>query len=199
MDEPVLLVRVERLDESRVRVLSPDVGLWSDHPHLGALLGPGSKIGILARLTRRAALLLPDGTAGVVSGPLPRDRSVAVEYGQLLFELSPVGGAAWEQSVEADAGRLGHPVAADLPAGARAIVSPTDGTFYHRPAADAPPFVQVGGTVRRGQAIGLVEVMKTFNHVLYGGPGFPDEAQVVEVRCGDAEEVRAGQVLVVVR
>ena len=53
--------------------------------------------------------------------------------------------------------------------------------------------------VRRGDAVGLVEVMKTFNQILYQGPGFPDQAEVVEVRLQDAEEVRAGQVLVVVR
>ena len=41
--------------------------------------------------------------------------------------------------------------------------------------------------------------MKTFNQIVYGGGGFPEEATVVEVRCGDAEEVAAGQVLVVVR
>jgi biotin carboxyl carrier protein len=53
--------------------------------------------------------------------------------------------------------------------------------------------------VRRGDAVGLVEVMKTFNQILYDGPGFPEEAEVVEVRCEDGQEVRVGEVLVVVR
>jgi hypothetical protein len=41
--------------------------------------------------------------------------------------------------------------------------------------------------------------MKTFNQILYDGPGCPEEAEVVEVRCEDAQEVSAGQILVVVR
>ena len=45
----------------------------------------------------------------------------------------------------------------------------------------------------------LLEVMKTFNQIGYGGAGFPEDAEVVEVRVADRDEVRAGQVLVVVR
>ena len=58
---------------------------------------------------------------------------------------------------------------------------------------------EVGGRVKRGQPIGLVEVMKTFNQILYDGPGFPDEAEVVEIRAEDAQEVGVGQILIVVR
>ena len=47
--------------------------------------------------------------------------------------------------------------------------------------------------------MGLVEVMKTFNQILYDGPGFADQAEVLEIRCEDAQEVHAGEVLIVVR
>jgi acetyl-CoA carboxylase biotin carboxyl carrier protein len=87
----------------------------------------------------------------------------------------------------------------DLPEGARAIVSPTDGFFYRRPSPDAEPFVEIGARIRPGQPLGLVEVMKTFNQILYGGPGLPDEAEILEFRAGDGAEVHAGQVLIVVR
>ena len=199
MDDPVLLVRVdaEPRGERRI-VVSPGVGWWSGHPHPGAFVGPGSSIGTLAHLNRRFALLLPEGAAGIVADTLPRDRSVAVEFGQTLLHLLPVD-ADSTAGIAADAGRLGHPATAGLPAGTWAVVSPTDGTFYPRPTPDAPPFVEQGSRVRSGQPLGLVEVMKTFNQVLYGGPGFPEEASVVEVRCRDSEEVRAGQVLFVVR
>ena len=79
------------------------------------------------------------------------------------------------------------------------MVSPTDGTFYRGPAPGTRPFVEPGSRVRAGQPLGLVEVMKTFNQIPYGGPGLPEEAEVVEIRCGDAEEVHAGQVLMFVR
>jgi len=196
--EEVLLARVERDTDGSLRVLSPGVGLWSDLPHGGALLGPGSQIGRLRRLTRRARLVLPEGAAGRLAHTPARDREVAVEYGQCLFMLTPVGAGAAEIPDE-DAAALGRPAGADLPAGARAVVSPTDGAYYARPSPDAPPFVRPGARVREGQPVGLVEVMKTFNQILYGGPGFPAEAEVLEVRAADGEEVRAGQVLVVVR
>ncbi len=198
MDGLVLLVRVEKDSDGTLRVLSPGVGFWSAHPRSGAHVGPGSRIGSLEHLNRRFSLLLPEGAAGVVRGPLPRDRAVAVEFAEPLFVLAPIATGSGA-TVENDAGRLGHPADSGLAPGTWAVVSPTDGTFYRRASADAAPFVDVGGRVRGGQPVGLVEVMKTFNQVLYGGPGFPEEAEVVEVRCGDGEEVRAGQVLVVVR
>jgi len=41
--------------------------------------------------------------------------------------------------------------------------------------------------------------MKCFSAITYGGPGLPEEAEVVEIRAADASEVRHGQVLFVVR
>lgn len=43
--------------------------------------------------------------------------------------------------------------------------SPLPGTFYRRPAPDAPPFVADGASISAGDVIGLVEVMKTFHEV----------------------------------
>jgi biotin carboxyl carrier protein len=198
VNEPILLVRVVAANDGRFRVLSPGVGWWSAHPHPGALVGPGSQVGLFASLHKRFALVLPDPTAGRTVGALPRKWSVPVEYGQVLFELAPVDPND-EAGTRGGAGALGRPADADLPEGGRAVVSPTDGFFYRRPSPGAEPFVEVGTRVRLGDPLGLVEVMKTFNQILFGGPGFPDEAEVVAIRVGDAEEVRAGQVLMVVR
>jgi len=41
--------------------------------------------------------------------------------------------------------------------------------------------------------------MKTFNPIAYGGPGLPDEAEVVEVLVTDGQEVVRGQPLVRLR
>lgn len=199
MNEEILLVQIERGDDGLIGVLSPGVGWWSGHPHPGALVGPGSRIGTLHHLNSRFLLVLPDGAAGRVTGSLPRDRSVSVEYGQPLLLLAPIHATevappdAWPE------GAPGGASGADIPAGAWAVAAPTDGVFYRRPSPDAHPFVEPGSRIRTGQPIGLVEVMKTFNPVLYGGPGLPDEAEVIEVRCGDTEDVRAGQILIVVR
>lgn len=198
MDGDILVAKVETGESGATRVLSPIVGTWSEQPHAGAFLGPGSRAGVVRHLNRKVLLVIPDGAAGRVTGRLPALRSVAVEFGQCLFEMSPVGGEA-AVALEGDAAVVGHPAGAGLAVGTRAILSPTDGVFYRSPSPGAPPFVEVGAEVASGDPVGLVEVMKTFNQILYGGPGFPDRATVVEVRCADAAEVRAGEVLVVVR
>lgn len=199
LNEPILLGTVEHEDDGALRILAPGVGWWSEIPHQGALLGPGSSIGRLYQLNRRFRLVLPDGASGRVTDGLPRHRVMAVEHGQLLFRLDTVRSAGLEEPGTEEQATLGHPSGEDLPAGTRAIVSPTDGVFYRKSSPDAPAFVEPGQKIGLGQPVGLVEVMKTFNQILYEGPGFSDQAEVVEIRADDAEEVRAGQVLVVVR
>jgi biotin carboxyl carrier protein len=198
MSDPVLLARIEPAEGGMVRVLAPCVGWWCDPPHGGAWVGPGSRIGTVRQLNRRYRLVLPKGAAGRVTDSRGSHHVNAVEYGALLFELLPIeqttdDGASENRSV------LGHPPGAGLSEDQVAVVSPTDGVFYSRAAPDAPPFVEPGSRIRLGQPVGLVEVMKTFNQILYEGPGFPEEAEVLEVRAADASEVRAGQVLLVVR
>jgi len=199
LNEPILPGTVELEDDGVLRVLAPCVGWWSEIPHHGALLGPGSPIGRLHQLNRRFRLVLPDSASGRVTDGLSIHRVTAVEHGQLLFRLAPFRAGGFADLASEQQSTLGHPSGADVPPGTRAIVSPTDGVFYRKGGPDSPPLVEVGQRVRLGQAIGLVEVMKTFNQILYEGPGFPDQAEVVDIRASDAEEVRSGQVLVVVR
>ena len=79
------------------------------------------------------------------------------------------------------------------------VVAPTDGVFYAASGPGSPPFAPKGARLTAGQTIGLIEVMKTFNPIAYGGRALPDSAEVVEVLVADGEEVRAGQTLLVVR
>ena len=83
--------------------------------------------------------------------------------------------------------------------GQYAVTAPTDGIYYARPTPDAPPFVTSGAVIRTGQPVGLVEVMKTFNQILYGGDGLPDEAEIVEIHCVDGDEIDAGKLLMTVK
>ncbi len=45
------------------------------------------------------------------------------------------------------------------------ISSPMVGTFYRRPAPDAPDFVEVGSTVSVGQTVCIIEAMKVMNEI----------------------------------
>jgi acetyl-CoA carboxylase biotin carboxyl carrier protein len=56
------------------------------------------------------------------------------------------------------------PPTAKLSAGAAQfqVTAPMVGTFYRAPSPDAPPFVEAGNVVRKGQPLCLIEVMKLF-------------------------------------
>jgi acetyl-CoA carboxylase biotin carboxyl carrier protein len=103
-------------------------------------------------------------------------------------------------AVHALKGKGGSPaLGGTIPQGCHAVICPADGVFYRRPRSGDPAYVEAGATIRAGQTLGLIEAMKTFSPIPYGGPGLPAEATVVEVRAGDSEEVRHGQILFVVR
>lgn len=45
------------------------------------------------------------------------------------------------------------------------VTSPIVGTFYRSPSPEAPPFVDVGTRVRKGQVICIIEAMKLMNEI----------------------------------
>jgi acetyl-CoA carboxylase biotin carboxyl carrier protein len=45
------------------------------------------------------------------------------------------------------------------------ISSPMVGTFYRKPAPDAPNFVEIGSTVSIGQTVCIIEAMKVMNEI----------------------------------
>jgi acetyl-CoA carboxylase biotin carboxyl carrier protein len=70
------------------------------------------------------------------------------------------------------------------------VRSPMVGTFYRAPAPEAPPYVEVGSRVSKGQTLCILEAMKLMNEL-------ESEAQGVirEVCVENAEPVEYGQVL----
>ncbi len=60
--------------------------------------------------------------------------------------------AAAGPAVEPDQGKL-------------TITSPIVGTMYRAPAPDAPPYVEVGQVVEKGQVLCIVEAMKLMNEI----------------------------------
>jgi acetyl-CoA carboxylase biotin carboxyl carrier protein len=45
------------------------------------------------------------------------------------------------------------------------ITSPIVGIFHRSPAPEAPPFVEIGTTVKKGQVLCIVEAMKLMNEI----------------------------------
>ena len=165
---------------------SPKVGLWSELPRQGALIEPGASVGTITQLCRRFLLVVPEGVVGRVAFGDPARDTRPVAYGDLLVHVA---------SVAPVAGKIATGGAESVRSSGQSlqVVAPTDGVFYRSPSVGARPYVAAG------RPVGLIEVMKTFNPIAYGGPGFPDEAEVVEILAADGQEVRAGQALIVVK
>jgi acetyl-CoA carboxylase biotin carboxyl carrier protein len=86
-----------------------------------------------------------------------------------LLSALPSGGHAQSYApavghAPAAAPAAGAPAAAPVAEGTE-ITSPMVGTFYTKPAPDAPTFVEVGSTVSVGQTICIIEAMKVMNEI----------------------------------
>ena len=71
------------------------------------------------------------------------------------------------------------------------VKSPMVGTAYLQASPEAPPFVQPGDKVKKGQTLLIVEAMKTMNPI-----AAPRDGVVVEILVGDAQPVEFGEPLV---
>ena len=71
------------------------------------------------------------------------------------------------------------------------VKSPMVGTAYLQASPEAPPFVQPGDKVKKGQTLLIVEAMKTMNPIQS-----PRDGVVKEVLGGDAQPVEFGEPLV---
>jgi biotin carboxyl carrier protein len=167
---------------------APTVGWFEYAVQVGDALAPGRVIGALRILNRKVPIVAPAGTRGVVASG-PRPGRIGVGYGQALVQI----GEAQASSAEGAAAASGSAAT-----GQHRILAPIDGIFYGRPSPDAPAFVSVGDRVTEGTTLGLVEVMKTFNPVRYGGIGAPPVGTVLAIEAVDMAEISAGQVLFVI-
>jgi acetyl-CoA carboxylase biotin carboxyl carrier protein len=65
------------------------------------------------------------------------------------------------------------------------ITAPMVGTFYRTPSPTSPPFVDAGGSVRKGQVLCIIEAMKLMNEIESEIDGkivriFPENGKPVE-------------------
>jgi len=186
----------ERPDRAgEIVVSSPAVGRFGAALMVGEVVVGGSRVGRLTNLGRKVDLVVPRGVTGRVAEVELDHGSGPVGYGQPLLSLVPVESSGSGEGVavgqEADSG--------DLPHGTFAVRSSTHGMFYQRPRPDEPPYVEIGTLVDNGATLGLVEVMKCFSAVVYGGGDLPARAEIVEVRADDGAEVETDEILFVVR
>jgi acetyl-CoA carboxylase biotin carboxyl carrier protein len=70
------------------------------------------------------------------------------------------------------------------------VSSPFVGTFYRSPSPDAPPFVDIGQRVKKGQTICIIEAMKLMNEIECEVDG-----TVAEILVPNATAVEFGEAL----
>lgn len=75
-----------------------------------------------------------------------------------------------------------------------AVVSPMVGLFFRQPSPGEPAFVEIGDRVEKGQTVGLVEAMKSFNEITAEAGGI-----VVEIPAENGKEVETGQTLILLK
>jgi acetyl-CoA carboxylase biotin carboxyl carrier protein len=171
---------------SNVLITSPGVGFWRPRMGKNALVHEGDVIGALEILGESVEIVAPcfglslESTASHVARPVAfGDRLIHVDTraGIVHVDDAAVGGAR----VEAATGLV--------------FPAPISGRFFAKPGPNKPPFVAIGAILEPGQTVCMLEVMKTFNRVTYGGGGLPERARVVAILVDDEADVTMGQAI----
>jgi acetyl-CoA carboxylase biotin carboxyl carrier protein len=120
------------------------------------------------------------GPSGIVPAPAPPSTSSG----------GPPGGAA-DATVDAPAPAVEESVEGEELA---VVKSPIVGTFYRSPEPGAPPFVEIGSTVRKGQVLCIIEAMKLMNEI-----DSECDGEIVNVYVESGQPVQYGERLFAIR
>ncbi|AFW02594.1 acetyl-CoA carboxylase, biotin carboxyl carrier protein [Gluconobacter oxydans] len=148
-----------------------------DLQRLDALMARMQTLGITELDYRNGAehLRLVRGVGTVASAPVAQPSS----SGQATASMSAPAGAVQLHTL-VTAPEQAAPAT-------ETIEAPMHGQFYASPAPDAPPFVQVGDTVKEGQALYILEVMKTLSRIEAEYP-----CRIVEILAQNAQPLEPG-------
>lgn len=181
------VLRARSGDAGTCDLLAPTVGVFEPAVSEGDAVAAGGSVGTIEVLGVRRPLIVPEGAAGRVATIAGEGRTRApVQYGDVLLTVSTASFATATE--DASRGEVGE-------TGSLAFVAPMSGRFYSRPSPSEEPFVRAGDVVRHGQTVGLLEVMKTFNRLVYQGDGLPVQAKVARVVPSDGDDVVRGDVI----
>lgn len=195
MPERTLIARtrVDETDPETIIVASPVVGLAQALPRTGIYLNPLDRVLTLRVLGQRHVVRLPRDAHGRVTQVFLPDSLTPVSFNEPLLRLDPRGltgvgdGAHGTAQNAAEDGSTEQDLII--------VKAPSEGIFYRRPSPEAPPYVGVGSRISAGAILGLVEVMKCFNQITFGGPGLPERGEIVKALAEDTVEVHFGQPL----
>jgi len=173
----------------------PSVGMFEPTLVPGIRVRAGDPIGWLDVLGVRHRVVAPAHTRGVVrASHADATGLVVAQHDTPLYALDD---RAADDAADPSAATAGSGASASaVAAGELVFRAPTSGRYYGRPSPDKPAFVELGGELSTGATICLLEVMKTFNRVTYGGAGLPARAKVRSLLVADGADVNAGDPLI---
>ncbi|HLK85525.1 MAG TPA: acetyl-CoA carboxylase biotin carboxyl carrier protein [Candidatus Binataceae bacterium] len=108
-----------------------------------------------------------------------------------LVRAIPAGGRA--VGANAPAAAAAAAPTSELAPGHRYVQSPMVGTFYRAASPDSDPFVEEGDSVRKGQALCIIEAMKMMNEIEAEVAG-----KIVRILCDNGQPVEYGQPLMII-
>ena len=79
-------------------------------------------------------------------------------------------------------------------AGVVIIKSPSHGLYYAQAGPGSPPFVTIGKKVKKGDTVGLLEIMKVYSAITTHVGG-----EVVKIYVGNEELLEPGQALIAIK
>ncbi|KDP95954.1 acetyl-CoA carboxylase [Brevundimonas sp. EAKA] len=117
-------------------------------------------------------------------------REITMHAAPVQYAAAPAPAAAPVAAAAAPVSMPSDPATIVARAGEE-VKSPMVGTAYLQASPEAPPFVQPGDKVKKGQTLLIVEAMKTMNPIQA-----PRDGVVAEILVGDAQPVEFGEPLV---
>jgi acetyl-CoA carboxylase biotin carboxyl carrier protein len=117
----------------------------------------------------------------------------AVSYAPLQAVAMPASSPAAPSPRPVDA-RAAADAADAADADLAMVKSPIVGTFYSAPEPGAPPFVQKGARVKKGQVLCIIEAMKLMNEIECDHDG-----EVVAIYVENAQPVQYGERLFAIK
>ena len=102
--------------------------------------------------------------------------------------LQPAAAAAASLAPAAAPGAAEAPPEESGDDGLITLNSPIVGTFYVTPSPEAPPFVEVGSVIKKGQVICIVEAMKVMNEI-----ESEIDAEVAQILVANGQPVEFGE------
>ncbi|MEA2650025.1 MAG: acetyl-CoA carboxylase biotin carboxyl carrier protein [Candidatus Binataceae bacterium] len=134
--------------------------------------------------------LVRAGVAASATATPPAAIAGPKEIAAKAFELRTAKEASKPTASSGNGARGSEPPA--IAENQKLVVSPMVGTFYRAASPDSDPFVEEGDSVRKGQALCIIEAMKMMNEIEADAGG-----RIVRILCENGQPIEYGQPLMV--